>query len=39
MNAAMKEFRNATLKETDYVAEAAFANELYATYKDHPTIS
>ncbi|HEY4160535.1 MAG TPA: AarF/ABC1/UbiB kinase family protein [Candidatus Saccharimonadales bacterium] len=38
MNSAIKEFRRATLSETDYVAEAAFAAELYETYKDHPNI-
>lgn len=38
MNSALKEFRNATLKETDYVAEATFANELFEAYKDHPYI-
>lgn len=38
MNEALKEFRNATLSETDYVAEAAFANELYEAYKHNPQI-
>lgn len=38
MNTAIKEFRNATLNETDYVAEAKFADELYQAYKDHPNI-
>ncbi|HUB92997.1 MAG TPA: AarF/ABC1/UbiB kinase family protein [Verrucomicrobiae bacterium] len=38
MNAAIKEFRYATLSETDYIAEATFANELYQVYKDHPYI-
>ena len=38
MNTAIKEFRRATLSETDYLAEAAFADELYQTYKDHPYI-
>ena len=38
MNTALKEFRHATLSETDYVTEANFANELYETYKDHPFI-
>jgi len=38
MNSAIKEFRHATLNETDYVAEALFADELYRTYKDHPYI-
>lgn len=36
MNTAVKEFRNATLNETDYVAEATFANELYVAYRDNP---
>ncbi|HSW79581.1 MAG TPA: AarF/UbiB family protein [Candidatus Saccharimonadales bacterium] len=38
MNAAIKEFRNATLNETDYLAEVKFANELYEAYQDHPHI-
>jgi len=38
MNTAMKEFRNATLNETDYITEAQFAHELYESYKNHPTI-
>jgi hypothetical protein len=38
MDTAIKEFRRATLSETDYTAEAAFAHELYETYKDHPYI-
>lgn len=33
---ALKEFRAATLLETDYKAEADFAHELYEHYKDHP---
>ncbi len=37
IDAAMKEFTDATLKETDYPAEAQFARELYETYKEHPT--
>lgn len=36
INSAFKEFSRATLRETDYHHEAAFANELYQTYKDHP---
>ncbi|HUS26031.1 MAG TPA: AarF/ABC1/UbiB kinase family protein [Nevskiaceae bacterium] len=36
MDTAVKEFRTATLNETDYVAEATFAHELYEAYKDHP---
>lgn len=35
MNQAIKEFRLATLSETDYVAEAQFAHELYEAYKDN----
>lgn len=38
MNTAIKEFRNATLNETDYVAEAKFADELYQAYQGHPYI-
>ncbi len=38
MNTAIKEFRHATLNETDYLAEANFAHELYETYKGHPFI-
>lgn len=33
---AVEDFKRATLRETDYVEEASFANELYQTYKDHP---
>ncbi|HSX52917.1 MAG TPA: AarF/ABC1/UbiB kinase family protein [Patescibacteria group bacterium] len=36
INDVIREFRVATLRETDYIAEAAFANELYEAYKDHP---
>jgi len=32
---AIKEFKRASLNETDYVAEANFANELYLAYKDN----
>jgi len=32
---ALKEFRDATLKETDYRQEAQFAHEMYVAYKDH----
>ncbi len=32
---AVKDFTNATLRETDYIAEAAFANELYQYYQHH----
>lgn len=37
LDQAIKDFRIATLRETDYRAEAAFARELYEAYKDHPT--
>ena len=37
LDQAIKDFRQATLRETDYRAEAAFARELYEAYKDHPT--
>lgn len=33
---ALKEFREATLRETDYRHEAEFAHEMYVAYKDHP---
>lgn len=33
---ALKDFRLATLRETDYVAEAHFAHELFVAYKGHP---
>ncbi len=36
LNSAFKDFRSATLRETDYIAEAKFANKLYQHYKDHP---
>lgn len=38
INDAVRDFMNATLRETDYVAEADFANELYRHYKDHPKL-
>lgn len=34
----MKDFAKATLRETDYRHEAEFADELYRTYKDHPSL-
>ncbi len=37
MDQALKDFRRATLSETDYVAEARFAQDLYENYKNHPT--
>lgn len=36
MNTAIKEFRLATLSETDYVTEARFAHDLFEAYKDNP---
>lgn len=36
MNQAIKDFRHATLSETDYIGEAQFANELYEAYRDNP---
>jgi hypothetical protein len=36
IDTAIEEFRHSTLNETDYVAEANFAAELYEAYKDHP---
>ncbi len=33
---AYEEFREATLRETNYVEEANFANEMYEHYKDNP---
>jgi hypothetical protein len=38
MGQAVQDFRNATLKETDYIAEAEFAAEMHEAYKDHPTM-
>ncbi len=38
LNDALKEFADATLRETDYQHEAAFADELYQYYKKHPII-
>lgn len=35
---AFREFRQATLRETDYVGEARFAHELYESFKDHQHI-
>lgn len=34
---ALRDFSQATLQETDYRAEASFANEMYEAYKDHAT--
>lgn len=38
MDQAIKEFRAATLRETDYISEAEFANEMYECYKNHPLL-
>ncbi len=38
LNDTMKDFADATLRETDYKHEAEFANEMYQHYKDHPII-
>ena len=35
LDQAIKEFRDVTLRETDYIAEAAFARELFEAYKDN----
>lgn len=37
LDQALREFRDATLRETDYVGEANFAAEFYQYYKSHPT--
>lgn len=38
MQQAVQDFRKATLRETDYIAEAEFAAEMHEEYKDHPTM-
>lgn len=38
LNQAVQEFKRATLRETDYRHEAAFAHELFERYKDHPKL-
>lgn len=38
MSEAIKEFRAATLSETDYVTEAQFAHDLYEAYQYNPQI-
>lgn len=35
VNEALREFRETTLRETDYRHEASFANEMYQAYKDN----
>ncbi|HET6924644.1 MAG TPA: AarF/ABC1/UbiB kinase family protein [Candidatus Saccharimonadales bacterium] len=36
MDEAIRDFRNVTLRETDYVSEAEFAHELFVAYKGNP---
>ncbi|HUD07897.1 MAG TPA: AarF/ABC1/UbiB kinase family protein [Candidatus Saccharimonadales bacterium] len=36
LNTAIKDFRVATLRETDYIGEAHFAQELFEAYRDNP---
>lgn len=38
LNDALKDFTDATLRETDYRQEAEFANQMFERYKNHPTI-
>lgn len=38
LSQAVDDFRQATMRETDYIAEAEFANELYEEYKGHPQL-
>ena len=38
LDQAVKEFREATLRETDYIEEANFAHELFEVYKNHPRL-
>lgn len=35
---AVRDFSKSTIRETDYVSEVAFANELYQYYQHHPKI-
>jgi hypothetical protein len=35
---AVRDFSRATMLETDYVNEAAFAHELHTVYRDHPKL-
>ncbi len=39
LDTAVKEFRVATLRETDYVAEATFAREMFESYRGHATFT
>lgn len=38
LSRAVDDFRNSTMRETDYAHEAKFANELYEAYKHHPKL-
>ena len=38
LDGAFEEFASQTLKETDYISEAEFANEQYLAYKHHPQL-
>lgn len=38
MDSAIKEFKAATMSETDYIGEAYFARDLYEAYRNHPQI-
>lgn len=38
MSTAIKEFRQATLSETDYISEAQFARDLFEAYKHNPQV-
>ena len=38
VNTAIREFFDATLRETDYKSEVEFACEMYEAYKDHPLL-
>lgn len=38
LDTAVKEFSDATLRETDYIGEANFAHELFERYKNHPSL-
>lgn len=38
MDTAIKEFKLATVSETDYIGEAHFARDLYDAYKNHPNV-
>lgn len=37
LDQALSDFSKATMNETDYIAEAQFANEMYVYYKNHPS--